>query len=82
MKEITAEILACSEGFSTHEQSTVKLNGGQWDKNVERLVRENEKLSGNEPDAHQSQKAATNRLKNLIIESALKAEKGDESNEK
>ena len=82
VKEITAEILACSEGFSTHEQSTVKLNGGQWDKNVERLVRENEKLSGNEPDAHQSQKAATNRLKNLIIESALKAEKGDESNEK
>lgn len=82
VKEITAEILACSEGFSTHEQSTVKLNGGQWDKNVERLVRENEKLGGNEPDAHQSQKAATNRLKNLIIESALKAEKGDESNEK
>lgn len=82
VKEITAEILACSEGFSTHEQSTVKLNGGQWDKNVERLVRENEKLGGNEPDAHQSQKVTTNRLKNLIIESALKAEKGDESNEK
>lgn len=33
VKEITAEILACSEGFSTHEQSTIKLNGGQWDSN-------------------------------------------------
>lgn len=54
VKEITAEILACSEGFSTHEQSTVKLNGGQWDSNVEQLQRENEKLGGSDPDAHQS----------------------------
>ncbi|MBO5968611.1 MAG: phage portal protein [Clostridia bacterium] len=54
VKEITAEILACSEGFSTHAQSTIKLNGGQWDSNVEQLVRENEKLGGEAPDAHQS----------------------------
>lgn len=54
VKEITAEILACSEGFSTHEQSTIKLNGGQWDKNVEQLQRENEKLGGNDPDPHQA----------------------------
>ena len=54
VKEITAEILACGEGFSTHEQSTVKLNGGQWDKNVEQLQRENEKLGGREPDPHQT----------------------------
>jgi lambda family phage portal protein len=54
VKEITAEILACSEGFSTHEQSTVKLNGGQWDANVEQLQRESEKLKGKAPDPHQS----------------------------
>lgn len=53
VKEITAEILACSEGFSTHEQSTIRLNGGQWDANVEQLRRENEKLGGNAPDPHQ-----------------------------
>ena len=53
-KEITAEILACSEGFSTHEQSTIKLNGGQWDSNVEQLLRENEKLGGRSPDPHQT----------------------------
>lgn len=52
-KEITAEILACSEGFSTHEQSTIRLNGGQWDANVEQLQRENEKLGGQAPDPHQ-----------------------------
>lgn len=54
VKEITAEILACSEGFSTHEQSTIRLNGGQWDSNVEQLVRENEKLGGQSPDPHQT----------------------------
>ena len=52
-KEITAEILACGEGFSTHEQSTIRLNGGQWDANVERLQREAEKLGGRDPDPHQ-----------------------------
>ena len=54
VKEITAEILACSEGFSTHEQSTIRLNGGQWDSNVEQLQRENEKLGGQAPDPHQT----------------------------
>lgn len=46
VKEITAEILAVSEGFSTREQSTMRLNGGQWDSNVERLKLENERLHG------------------------------------
>lgn len=54
VKEITAEIMACNEGFSTHEQSTIKLNGGQWDANVEQLRRENEKLGGHAPDPHQN----------------------------
>lgn len=44
VKEITAEILACGEGFSTREQSTIRLNGGQWSTNVDQLQRENEKL--------------------------------------
>jgi len=45
VKEITAEILAVSEGFSTRQQSTVKLNGGQWDANAEQIQRETEKLN-------------------------------------
>lgn len=53
VKEITAEILACQEGFSTHEQSTIRLNGGKWDSNVKQLQRENEKLKGGSPDPHQ-----------------------------
>ena len=44
VKEITAEILAVSEGFSTREQSTIRLNGGQWDTNVDLLGRENERI--------------------------------------
>lgn len=43
-KEITAEILAIGEGITTREQATIRLNGGQWDANVEQIARENEKL--------------------------------------
>lgn len=44
VKEITAEILAVGEGFSTHAQSTTKLNGGQWESNADVLGTEYEKL--------------------------------------
>ena len=54
VKEITAEILAVGEGFSTHAQSAIKLNGSQWDANVDTLLRENEKLNGRTPDPHQT----------------------------
>jgi len=45
VREITAEILAVGEGFTTREQSTIRLNGGQWENNVNQLERENEKLA-------------------------------------
>lgn len=43
-KEITAEVLAINAGFSTHEQSTIKLNGGQWNDNITQLAIEQELL--------------------------------------
>lgn len=43
VKEITAEIMAVAEGFSTHEDSTVRLNGGDWASNMNKLRIENEK---------------------------------------
>ena len=45
VKEIQAEALACENGFSTREQSTVKLNGGRYEGNVEQLADENAQLS-------------------------------------
>ena len=44
-KEIEAEVLAILHGFSTHEQSTIKLNGGQWQDNVAQLAIENDQLA-------------------------------------
>ncbi|MCR5337603.1 MAG: phage portal protein [Lachnospiraceae bacterium] len=44
VKEITAEIMACENGFSTHEASTIRLNGGDWNANMSQLERENEKM--------------------------------------
>lgn len=43
VKEITAEIMAVEQGYSTNEDSTVKLNGGDWNANMNKLERENER---------------------------------------
>lgn len=46
MKEITSEILSVSEGFSTHAASTVRMNGGDWNANMDKLRTEMEKKQG------------------------------------
>ena len=54
IKEVTAEAAMIKEGFSTHEQSTARLTGGDWTKNIEQLKKENALLGGlGEPDPHQ-----------------------------
>lgn len=45
VKEISAEILSVNEGFTTHEDATIRLNGGSWDSNMDKLQRERSKLS-------------------------------------
>ena len=44
-KEIDAEIKAVEHGFSTHEQSTIKLNGGSWDANMRQIADENKRIA-------------------------------------
>lgn len=41
VKEVTAAKLRCEEGFSTREQETVALNGGDFKSNAQQLEREN-----------------------------------------
>lgn len=43
-KEIKAEILAVNKGFTTHEDATIRLNGGTWESNMDKLERENKRL--------------------------------------
>jgi lambda family phage portal protein len=54
VKEITAESLAIAEGFSTHEESTVRLNGGQWDSNMQEIKRENKIIFDVGQDMHKT----------------------------
>ena len=79
VKEVTAEILKCSEGFSTHAESTTSLNGGHWDKNIEILKVENKRMGKDGPDPHQkaeegtqkdsqdSQEAESQNFTNLVL---------------
>lgn len=43
-KEIQAEQMMCENGFSTRADSAIKLNGSDYDKNIDALKLENEKL--------------------------------------
>lgn len=40
VKEVNAEILACQNGFSTYEDSALRINGSDFNANVERLATE------------------------------------------
>lgn len=59
VKEINAEILAIQHGFSTHEQSTIKLNGGNWGANIEQVNRENAKIIQENPVDTKTTKTTT-----------------------
>lgn len=43
-KEIQAEQMACENGFSTHADSALRLNGSDYDSNIEQLAREADKV--------------------------------------
>ena len=43
-KEIQAEQMACENGFSTHTDSALRLNGSDYDSNIERLAMEADKV--------------------------------------
>ena len=78
VKEITAEIMAISEGLSTREDSTVRLNGGNWNSNIDQLSRENQKMEDlkvrvpapeptpNEPDNPDDDPVQKKDIRNLI----------------
>lgn len=44
VKEVTAATLRVEQGYSTREEETIGLTGGNWDKNIAQVQRENELL--------------------------------------
>ncbi len=44
IKEVKAEIMAVKRGFTTHEDATVRLNGGDWESNMDQLKREMKRM--------------------------------------
>lgn len=61
-KEIQAEAMSVEHGFSTHEQSTMRLNAGSWEENMEKLKTEQQILrdvmpqGGKEAGSEESQR--------------------------
>lgn len=72
IKEISAEILANQHGYSTREQSTIRLNGGQWEANMGQIKRENEIIADANGITTEAQAAATQALASLIFQNYIK----------
>lgn len=68
VKEITAEIMAVEQGFSTNEDSTIRLNGGDWNANINKLERENERKAQILPGEKKTGYAAGGETTNLVRE--------------
>ena len=66
-KEITAAVMAIENGLSTREAETIKLNGGQFTANIDRLLTENERLR--QANGEQAQGAQT--FQNYFTQSIL-----------
>lgn len=61
-KEISAEILALEQGLTTHRDAAIRLNGSNWDGNVDQLGYENERLASITPFTDAIKDAAINRV--------------------
>lgn len=44
-KEIAAEVAAIAAGITTHEAATIRVNGSNWDENIDRLEHERQRLT-------------------------------------
>jgi len=68
----------------TREQATIRLNGGQWDANVDQLARENEKLRAAQGQVDQSTAASgtiSAALREAIVAEAIKSIKEGDKHE-
>jgi lambda family phage portal protein len=73
-KEITAAVMAIENGLSTREQETIRLNGGEFSANVDKLAVENQLLAAANGEETQSDGMKMEKLIGKIVEKAVKKE--------
>lgn len=75
IKEISAELLAISEGITTREQSTVKLNSRSWDENMAQIAVENAVIANANAALNTANEQVVNTIKQTIKESVEEEQK-------
>lgn len=78
VKEITAETLAIAQGISTREQSTVRVNGGSWDSNIEQLTIENKLLAQANGVLQVGEDSAVTDMVKMVLSETIKEILSDE----
>ena len=74
-KEISAEIQACQNGFSTYADSALRINGSDFDSNIDTLIKENARLAEVAPV---QQTVPADNKTNDEVDKANKEEKSNE----
>lgn len=88
VKEVTAAIMRINEGISTREKETIELTGGDWDKNIIQVLRENSLLNQMRENGEQSGEgrmqtenslsaAIINKIAEYVVKDMMKGEKDD-----
>ena len=57
VKEVTAEVMSVAAGFSTNADSSIRVNGSDWNHNMDQIQREEQKkkaVMGEEPGGRES----------------------------
>lgn len=71
-KEISAAIMAIENGLSTREAETIKLNGGKFTTNIDRLLAENERLRQANGEQAQVEQIFLNYIQTLARNAVIK----------
>ena len=68
VKEVTAEIMSVEAGFSTHADSSIRINGSDWNHNMDQIQREEQKKQEVLPESQERREPIQNAILRTVYD--------------
>ena len=68
VKEVTAEIMSVEAGFSTHADSSIRINGSDWNHNMDQIQREEQKKQEVLPETQERRETIQNAILRTVYD--------------
>ncbi len=68
VKEVTAEIMSVEAGFSTHADSSIRINGSDWNHNMDQIQREEQKKQEVLPESQERRETIQNAILRTVYD--------------